>query len=530
MSRGLWIASGALALAASALALAPSAGTARPGGVFRVLENGASVQIDPQLAYVTTAWWLEYATAAKLFNYPDRAGAAGWRLTPEVASRFLVSNDGRRYTFFIRKGFRFSDGSPVTAKSFAYAIDRVASHALASPGAAFITDRNGTEIVGARAVNDRHATHVRGVVANGNRLTVHLAHRDETLPTKLAMPFFQATSTKLPLNSEVTTGYPSAGPYFVRRNEVDTLTELRRNLHYGGSRPSNLSGVQVRWNMDRPGIIYDPSAFDQLPVPAAEVPAIAKRYGVNKSRFWVKPVSCLGFLAFNTERPLFRNNPSLRRALNWGVSRRAYAATFSPYTASPWTHLLLPGTPGSIEAKRLQPYANTPRLGRARRLAAGHLHDGKITVAYRSTGSGPAQLEVVRRALIQLGFGAEGITTKGFAGGDIYEAMGKRGTDIDLGVSAGWCSQSGDPTFMLEGFVAGSPKYHRRLEAAKKLSGMARLRALGRLDIALMKEVAPAAVMRTHNNLYYFSSRVDPKSLVYQGLYSDWSIPALALK
>ena len=59
---------------------------------------------------------------------------------PEVASRFTVTQGGKRYTFFIRKGFRFSDGTPVTARNFEYAIDRVANHDLASPGAQFITD------------------------------------------------------------------------------------------------------------------------------------------------------------------------------------------------------------------------------------------------------------------------------------------------------------------------------------------------------------------------------------------------------
>ena len=45
-----------------------------------------------------------------------------------------------------------------------------------------------------------------------------------------------------------------------------------------------------------------------------------------------------------------------------------------------------------------------------------------------------------------------------------------------------------------------------------------------------MRKVAPVAVMRTYNNRYFFSDRVDPKSLVYQGSTPDWSIPALALK
>ena len=45
-----------------------------------------------------------------------------------------------------------------------------------------------------------------------------------------------------------------------------------------------------------------------------------------------------------------------------------------------------------------------------------------------------------------------------------------------------------------------------------------------------MNTLAPVAVMRTYNNSFLFSNRVDPRSLVYSGVYGDWSIPELALK
>jgi peptide/nickel transport system substrate-binding protein len=140
--------------------------SAKNGGIFRY-GTTASVQLDPQLGYLTTAWWLEYATALKLLNWPDRPGPAGTRLVLEGASSFAVSNRGKTYTFVIRKGVRFSDGSAVTARSFAYAIDRVANKQLASPGAPYISDSNGTNIVGTRRVNDGYATHVSGVTAKG---------------------------------------------------------------------------------------------------------------------------------------------------------------------------------------------------------------------------------------------------------------------------------------------------------------------------------------------------------------------------
>ncbi len=544
MPRRLWLSVAMLAVgtglfATAQIANASGGSSSRKGGVFLFGTTGASTHIDPQVAYVTTAWWLEYATAAKLYNYPDRRGQAGDRLVPEVASGFRVSNSGKTYTFTIRKGFRFSNGEPVTAKSFQYAIDRAANHDLASPAAQFITDPNGTDIVGAKAVNHGAATHVSGVVAKGNRLVIRLTRPDNTFLTKLALPFFQATSTALPLTHEVTGGYPSAGPYFFKANEVNVLTSIRRNPNWkrgpGRMRPRNLTGLDTQWNLNEQTAfnLTRANQLDEGPLPAAEVQGVASQYGVNKSRFWARPVGCIGALSFNNNRPLFRNNLALRRAVNWAVDRRAYAGTAGPYAASPWTHLLPPTFPGSITAKKLQPYTGTGRLSKARKLAAGHFRGGKITIGYRSSGTiNPAQAPLVRNDLIRLGFPASKITMKGYPGADIYVA-----TDFDLGVSLGWCADSMDPAPFLGSFLnsAGdlgpvSDKYKRRLAAANRLGGDARLQALGKLDLDIVRNLAPVVVMRTYNNRYFFSNRVNPRSLVYSGIYSDWSIPALALK
>ena len=544
MGARLWVSLGALTLGAAMLVTAQLAAASfgfRQGGIFRYGVPGASVQIDPQLAYVTTAWWMEYATAAKLFNYPDRSGPAGTRLVPEVASRFTVSRDGRTWTFVIRKGFRFSDGLPVTAASFRYAIDRVANHDLASPGAPFITDLKGANVVGAGAVNSGSAQHVRGVVVKGNRLIVHLTRPYAALPRLLATPFFQATSARLPLSREVTGGYPSAGPYSFSRNEANVVTELRRNPYYRGARPHNLRGVDVRWNLDEESAYQrvQSGALDESSPPAAHLREAARAYGVNRTRFWVKPTTCVGLLAINRARPLFRNNVALRRALNWAVNRRAYAAAAGPYAQSPWTHLLPPTFPGSVTAAKLQPYRGAPDLGRARRLAAGHLRRGRINVGYRSSGTiGAPQARLLRDDLVKLGIEPARIKLKPFGGAAIYEAMGKRNTDLDLGVGMGWCGDFlSDPAFLISlaldptsPFGSRNTKYQRKLAAALRLTGRARERALGRLDLEVTRNVAPTVVLDVYNNRYLFSSRVDPKSLVFSNALADWSIPALALK
>ena len=46
----------------------------------------------------------------------------------------------------------------------------------------------------------------------------------------------------------------------------------------------------------------------------------------------------------------------------------------------------------------------------------------------------------------------------------------------------------------------------------------------------LMRNLAPAAPMRTYDNAFFFSDRVDPHSLRYQLATGNWDIGALALK
>jgi ABC-type transport system substrate-binding protein len=514
MPRRLWLSLALLAIGAGLLATARLAAAGPPTpGIFRVGMAGASVQIDPQVSYISTGWWLEYATAAKLYNWSDR----GSRLVPEVASRVAISKNGRTYEFFLRKGFRFSDGSRVTAKSFVYAFARARNPDLHSPAADFIAN-------------------VRNVRANGPyKLVIRLSKPDQTFISMVTMPFFQATSTTLPLTREVTGAYPSAGPYYFSANNVNVLTSIRRNPHYRGGRPRHLPGVDVQWNLNQEDAFHQVEAnqLEEGPVPEAEAQGLVDRYGVNKTQFWAKANNCIGELALNGQNALFRRL-AMRKAINWAVDRTGYARLAGVAAATPWTHILPPSFPGSITKKRLQPYSVHANLAKARKLA-GDLGNRRIVVGYRTQF--PEQAEFVRQSLIRLGFRSGNITMKGFTGGNLYTAMGTRGTDLDLGVSMAWCSTSPDPASLLSTFftfwnITGvdSAKYRAQLAAAERLRGNARLKAFGKLDLEITKNVAPGAFMRTYNNRYFFSSSVNPRSLSFSRVYQDWSIPALALK
>ena len=125
---------GALLLVASAFAgVSGSTGTAgkvaKKGGTLRVnMGNTDFAFTDPGLAYDTLSWAMLYTTDMLLVNYPEKNGQEGGQLYPEGAAAFpTVSKDGKTYTFTIRSGMKFSDGTPLTAAAFQRAFERILS-------------------------------------------------------------------------------------------------------------------------------------------------------------------------------------------------------------------------------------------------------------------------------------------------------------------------------------------------------------------------------------------------------------------
>src|SRR5437868_7405495 len=201
MSRRLWLSAitaalGAILLVVAGFANAASTSSAaKKGGTMRMNMSATDVDFtDPSLAYGTISWQIEYATALKLVNYPDKAPPLGGRLQPEAAVGLpIVSKNGKQYTFKIKSGLKLSNGETVTAKNFQKAIFRALTKSMQSPAVPFISD-----IVGADKMVAGQATTTPGVIARGYTLIIKLTQPDGGMLSKLAMPFFQATSLKMP--------------------------------------------------------------------------------------------------------------------------------------------------------------------------------------------------------------------------------------------------------------------------------------------------------------------------------------------
>jgi peptide/nickel transport system substrate-binding protein len=234
----LWTA--AATAVAAGCAVAPA--WAAEGGTLRVNISNSDVQsLDPAIDYEIYGWTVEFATCAKLLNYPDKPGAAGSQLLPEVAAGFpSVSADGRTYTFHLRNTFRFSDGSQVTAASFSRAIERGLSKKMSSAAASFVGD-----IVGADAVTAGKATRPSGVTANGDTLVVKLKRAAPDFLARIAMNFFCAVPANLPIDPNGVKAPPMAGPYYVASREPGRSIVMKRNPYYKGNRPHHLAEIHI---------------------------------------------------------------------------------------------------------------------------------------------------------------------------------------------------------------------------------------------------------------------------------------------
>jgi len=558
MHRRLWfsvamLAAGASLLVAASFASASSSSpTIHKGGTLKIGGTGNLDSVDPAIAYGTTSWWFEFSTRANLYTYPDKQGAAGGKLIPEVAKGFTVSKNGRTYTFHLKKGFRFSDGKPVNAASFAYAIKRSLNKDLGSPGGPFVSDPSAINIVGAAKYNAGHASNVSGVRAKGLTLKITEVRADPNLLTILAMPFFQATSSKLPLTQEVINVHsirdlPTAGPYAWSFNDPNHQANIARNPYYHKGRKHNIAGAEfdMRLNVNT---CYSQTKANQIDigcVPPAEIPSVVQQYGLSRTRavktgqFWVRPAVCTWYQAMNMAKPLFSPSKIKKRlAVNYAVDRKDYMAQRGLYGGVPWSHILPPNMIGSLHS---QPFPARRNLSKARSLGAGG--GAHLIYFYQSAGSvGPKQYQVALRDLTDLGYNVEG---RGFAGFNVYTAAGTKGSPHDVVGGVGWCQDYPDPYDFINVLMDGTKilpennvniayfnvkKWNKAMQHAARLTGKARYRAYGKLDIAITKQAAPWASMGDSTNQFFYSNKVAPSTMVYQTVYQYPSLNVLAFK
>jgi peptide/nickel transport system substrate-binding protein len=496
-----------------------ASGSAPNGGTFRIASCSSAGpcfdHLDPALAATPTSGAIEPVICASLMRYPDKPSPAGYRLVPELAAGFpRISDHGRAYRFRLREGVRYNTGAVVTGRDIAHAIDRILDPKMQSPASALLTG-----IVGAQAVLDGKAASPSGMTATRGMITFRLTRADGAFLVNLTGVC--AVPPGLPDDPEgVGAPLPSPAPYYAAQYVPGRKLVVERNRFYRGSRPHHVTRFEVDLQGSVDSIIDRVKAgtadwgFVPTPNYGSVAAGLARRYGVNKSQFFVRRGLFLRLFVINTSSPLFRNNASLRRAVNFAVERSALSAQRGPYTGTPIDHYLSPDVPGYRHV-RIYPLVH-PNLARARALARGHTRSGKAVVYVPNLPTAVAQAQILQRDLKRIGLR---LTIKQFPVPLLFNKLSTPGEPFDLG----WIGWTGSPDpglldCLFNGKWIGkeggcndsylnSPSYNRRLNAADRLIGPARARAFGRLDLELARDVAPAIAYAYDNAFTLVSSR-----------------------
>jgi ABC-type transport system substrate-binding protein len=495
-----------LVASASAAGWAVESGQAASQWTLRIAQTGASPMValgslDPAQAESFFSTQLLWSTCAFLYDYPDAAAPTGGVVQPEVAASFpAVRRSGRNWTYRIpvRSGFRYQNGGPVSAADFVHAIHRDLDPAVATIGPSVL----------------------RGLVSatsSGRTITITMSRPAPDLPTMLSSTLFCAIPADLPATPTQTP--PMAGPYYIATYSPSEIV-LKRNPSYGGKRPRNATEIDWMFQIqgDTIGLLVERGSADYGIISPAATGAIAAQYGVNKSRFFVAPGYQTLCLALNTSRPLFANNPRLRRAVNYAIDRHALVAAFGAF-AGRRTDQFLPYGSSAFADAHIYPIAG-PNLRKARALAAGHTRDGTAVMYVRS----PAPLATARAQIVQYDLKQIGINVQiePFSPTRDPSKLGEPFDIVDRG--CGDTAPYDDPYALLNLAFDGSfihpgtdntnlsyfddPTYNKKLAAAAALTGTARNRAYAQLDAELARDAAPAVPYAVFNHTAFVAARI----------------------
>jgi peptide/nickel transport system substrate-binding protein len=97
----------------------------KKGGTLKMVGKQDLDSADPQRAYYGMSWDFMRFYTRQLITYDTKPGKAGTKLVPDLAtSTAKISDDGKTYTYKLRDGLTWEDGSKLTSKDIKYGIER----------------------------------------------------------------------------------------------------------------------------------------------------------------------------------------------------------------------------------------------------------------------------------------------------------------------------------------------------------------------------------------------------------------------
>lgn len=492
---------------------------------FRVIYNTGIDFLDPGLSYTVEGRRILWNVYLGLLGYRHVSGPAGATLVPALAEGLpRISSGGRVYELTLRKGLRYSNGEPVRASDFEYAIKRL--YLLESPGVGLFSN-----IVGAEDFATTGKGDIRGIQANDatRKITITLTKPQGTFGNILATTFAAPVPARTPATDQSTHPIPATGPYAIQSYRPNVSFALTRNRHFAPTptvprgNPDRITGTIVDSDSAALQRVLEGKAdYDLHPIPADRLASVRRKYG---DRLKVYTVANTYYFFMNTRVPPF-DKLEVRQAVNYAIDRRALASQYSGF-ATPTENVLPPTYP---QYRRIDRYPHD--LARAKRLieAAGAT-GARVTVWGNDRETSQTAITYLRDVLNSIGLRAS-VKTSGAA--VYWTTIGDQATRAQIGF-ANWYHDYPHPTNWFDVLLNGEritqrynnnysnadvPAINRKIDQLKtepKLSAEVNA-GWAQLDRMVAEDAlwAPYANLRSTD---FFGARVDTRCYVNHVLY-----------
>ena len=441
-----------------------------------------------------------------LLTYDNRGA-----IIPGAAERWSVSTDALTYTFQLRADGRWSNGEPVEAGAFVYALRRILRPETGAKYAEVLYPlRN------AAALNRGQAPpEALGVAAPDPRTLVIAL--DKPTPYLLELLTHQ---TALPVHPPSVERYGDAfarpgnlvsnGPYTLRDLVPNDRITLVRNPHHPAAAEGGIPEVAFIPTPDLASAVrrFAAGELDSLAdLPGDQMAALRRRFG---DQVVLGPALGVYALAVNTRKAPF-DDGRVRRALSLAIDRVYLAEALWGSTMSPAYSLCPPGLDNYRDPPETEGRAGLPidHEAEARRLLAeaGFGPERPLRVEYRFNSTDNNRNTAVALAEMWRDLGIE--TRFVYTDAKTHFAYLRDGGDFDV-ARMSWIADYADPQnflFLLrsgnDGLNPGryaNPDYDALLDAAAGVRDVAaRAGLLARAEAILMRDLPWIPVMHTRS-------------------------------
>ncbi|MFE9248078.1 ABC transporter substrate-binding protein [Streptomyces sp. NPDC007088] len=314
-------------------ATSAASGAPHKGGTLTVLNAEPLQDFDPGRLYTSGGGNIPSLVFRTLTTRARQSGAAGAKVVPDLATDTgTPSKNATVWTYHLKKGLAYEDGSPITSADIKYGIERSFAGEL-SGGAPYLRDW----LIGGADYQGPFKDKGKGLdsieTPDESTIVFHLNKPEGEFP-------FLATQTQfapVPQAKDTGTKYEkhpvSSGPYQVVRNENDgERVVLKRNPHWSAKtddqRKAYPDRIDVRSGLDSAVINQRLSASAGADAAAVTTDTnlgpseLAKVTGDKKlaARVGTGHFGYTNYLAFNPKVKPF-DNPKVREAVAYAVDR-----------------------------------------------------------------------------------------------------------------------------------------------------------------------------------------------------------------